>query len=127
MEIIRPFLKADLAAYLFSPAMAAREHHARRAQERQTKRTPSELRRGRKQNPRRQPGSRYSVNTFQQAIRRACRRAGVLNWTLLQLRHTRMTEIREYYGVEGAQASAGHRRVETTQIYAEKSEQLARR
>jgi integrase len=64
---------------------------------------------------------------MQQAVRRACRRAGVPGWTALQVRHTRATEVRERYGVEGAQASLGHARVETSQIYAEKNRQLAER
>jgi hypothetical protein len=43
------------------------------------------------------------------------------------VRHTRATEVRERYGVEGAQASLGNARVETAQIYAERSRELARR
>jgi hypothetical protein len=48
-------------------------------------------------------------------------------WTVLQVRHTRATEVRERYGVEGAQATLGHARVETSQIYAERSRTLARK
>jgi hypothetical protein len=43
------------------------------------------------------------------------------------VRHSRATEVREQYGVEGAQASLGNARVETAQIYAEKNQQLARK
>jgi integrase len=125
--VIRPFLTTDLQAYLFSPRDATNEHHARRAEQRRSKRTPSELKRTRKSRPRMQPGERYTVNTFQQAVRRACRRAGVPAWSVLQVRHTRATEVRERYGVEGAQASLGNARVETAQIYAERSRELARR
>jgi hypothetical protein len=39
--VIRPFLRTDLQAYLFSPREALEEHHARRREERKTKRTPS--------------------------------------------------------------------------------------
>jgi hypothetical protein len=42
-EIIRPFLKADLKAYLFSPREARAEFQAQRALLRKTRRTPSEL------------------------------------------------------------------------------------
>jgi integrase len=125
-EVIRPFLRADLQAYLFSPREALEEHHARRRARRKTKRTPSELRQRRKQRPRWVPRLRYDVNTFQQAVRRACRRAGVPGWSVLQVRHTRATEVRERYGIEGAAATLGHRRVETSQIYAEKNERLSR-
>lgn len=125
--IIRPFLQRDLQAYLFNPREALAEHHALRRQNRQTKRTPSESRRCRKANPRWEPRAHYTTNTFQQAVRRACRRAEVQEWSVLQVRHARATEIREQYGVEGAQASLGNARVETAQIYAEQNQRLARR
>jgi integrase len=80
----------------------------------------------RKRFPRWMPRARYDANTLQQAVRRACRRAGVPTWSILQVRHSRATEVRERYGVEGAAAAMGHRRVETTQIYAEKNERLSR-
>jgi integrase len=126
-EVIRPFLAADPRAYLFSPRVALEEHHARRRALRQSKRTPSELAKTRKQVPHWKPGARYSVNNFQQAVRRACLRAKVAPWSILQVRHTRATEVRERYGVEGAQASLGNARVETAQIYAEKNQQLAKK
>jgi integrase len=125
-EVLRPFLNADLQAYLFSPKDALTEHHRRRGSQRKTRQTPSELRRQRKPNPRWVPRPAYDVNTFQQAVRRACRRAGVPGWSLLQVRHTRATEVRELFGVEGAAAILGHRRVETSQIYAEKNERLSK-
>jgi integrase len=126
-EVIRPFLRTDLQAYLFCPREALDEHHARRREGRRTRRTPSELGRTRRPAPGWTPGSRYTVNTFQQAVRRSCRRANVPSWSVLQVRHTRATEVRERYGVEGAAASLGHRRVETSQIYAQKNEELAKR
>jgi integrase len=125
-EVIRPFLKADLQAFLFSPRDAVEEHHARRRAARSTRRTPSELRRRRRPSPRWIPHDRYQVNAFQQAIRRACRRAGLSTWSILQVRHARASEIRDRYGVEGAAASLGHRRVETSQIYAEHNDRLSR-
>jgi integrase len=126
-EIIRPFLQSDLQVYLFTPRAAQEEHRRQRAARRKTRRTPSELRRQQKAKPERVPGDRYSVNTFQQAVRRACRKVGIPAWTVLQVRHTRATEVREQYGVEGAQASLGNARVETAQIYAERNEGLARK
>jgi integrase len=123
---IRPFLKADPQAYLFSPREARAEYQIQRAARWKTERTPSERGRRRKPNPGRAPRERYDVNSFQQSVRRACRRAGLPTWTVLQVRHARATEVREKYGVEGAAASLGNRRVETAQIYAEKNERLSR-
>jgi integrase len=125
-EIIRPFLKADLQAYLFSPREARAEYQAQRALSRMTKRTPSELSRRPKANPKRAPQDRYTVNSFQQAIRKACRKLGVPVWTVLQVRHTRATEVRAQCGLEGAAASLGDT-VEAAMIYAERNQQLANR
>jgi hypothetical protein len=72
------------------------------------------------------PRSGYDTNTFQQAVRRGCRRASVPGWSVLQIRHARAVEVRERFGVEGAAASLGHRRLESTQVYAEKNERLSR-
>jgi integrase len=126
-EAIRPFLAGEPEEFLFSPRQAKAEHVARRAARRKTTRTPSELARPRKAAPHRAPRDRYDVNSLQQTVRKTCRRLGLPVWTVLQIRHTRATEVRERYGVEGAQASLGNARVETAQIYAEKNHNLAMR
>jgi integrase len=126
-EILKPFLQKTSGEYLFSPRDALEEHLAKRRALRKTKPTPSEGKRIRKQTPKRPPRQRYDVNNFQQAVRRACRRAKVPNWTVLQIRHARATDVRARYGVEGAQASLGNARVETAQIYAERNQMLAER
>jgi site-specific recombinase XerC len=41
------------------------------------------------------------------------------------LRHAFATEVREAFGLDGAQVLLGHTKVTTTQVYAEKSQQLA--
>jgi len=125
-EVIRPFLKSDLQAYFFSPREGRAEYQAQRAAQRKTEPTPSELRRPRKKNPKNAPRDHYDVNSFQQSIRKACRKEGVPVWTVLEVRHTRATEVREEYGVEGAAASLGDT-VEAAQIYAEQNKKLARR
>ena len=126
-EVLRRFLtNVAPEGFLFSPRQAMEEHIAMRRAQRNSKRTPSELSKKRKRRPRRAPATRYTVNTFQQAVRRGCRRAKVVAWSVLQVRHTRATDVRERYGIEGAAASLGHRRVETSQIYAEKNERLSK-
>jgi integrase len=119
-EVVRPFLKADLQAFLFSPKDYVESLHALRAARRRTKRTPSELRRTRKARPQVQPAERYDRRSYRQAVVRACRKAGVPPWTPLQLRHTAATLIRAKYGVEAAKVILGHTRVETSQLYAER-------
>ena len=58
---------------------------------------------------------------------RARRRAGVPHWTPNQLRHTALTELRERFGADVAQAVAGHRSAKTTEIYASPSAEKARK
>src|SRR5262249_6788029 len=119
-EVLRPFLKTDLNAILFSPKAYVEELHARRASQRKTKRTPSELTRRRKPRPKRTPGERYTRRSYRVAVVRACRKANVPDWSPLQLRHTAATTIRAKYGLEAAKVILGHTRVETSQIYAER-------
>jgi integrase len=119
-EVIKPFLTANLEAFLFSPRAYVEELHRRRSERRKTKRTPSEARRARKSKPRRQPGERYDRRSYRLAIVRACQKANVPEWSPLQLRHTAATRIRAKYGLEAAKAILGHTRVETSQIYAER-------
>ena len=56
-EIVRPFLLTNLEAYLFSPKAYVEAMRVRRAEQRKTKRTPSELNRKRKAKPKRTPES----------------------------------------------------------------------
>jgi integrase len=121
-EVIRPFLlPGEPEAYLFSPARWTAERNAERVASRTSRRQPSQaLAMRRMAAPQRKPSARYSPRTYRQAVRRACRRAGVEPWSPLQLRHTRATELRSRYGVETARVILGHTKVETTQIYAER-------
>lgn len=49
----------------------------------------------------------------------------VSRWTLLQIRHSVGTLVREQFGLEGAQAVLGHATLDATQIYAERRNNLA--
>jgi integrase len=118
--VIKPFLTTNLEAYLFSPRAYVGGMHAKRSEQRRTKRTPSELKRRRKATPQRAPAERYSRGSYRLAIVRACQKAGVPAWSPLQLRHAAATRIRAKHGLEAAKVILGHSRVETAQIYAER-------
>jgi hypothetical protein len=163
--VVKPFLKTDLHAYLFSPRAYVEAMHRRRAEQRKSKRTPSELKRRRKAKPRRAPAERYNRRSYHVAVMRACDKAFPLpghlrrrrlpdgkvetptawwarltaaekaevrawrrahRWSPLQLRHTAATQIRAKYGVEAAKVVLGHTKVETSQIYAERDERMAK-
>ena len=52
-------------------------------------------------------------------------RANVEPWYPYQLRHLNLTEIRDAFGVEHAQALGGHSRIDMTEVYAKQSERRA--
>jgi integrase len=115
-----PFLKvSDPSAHVFAPADAVNALRAERAGRRKTRRSPSELRRGRKANPRRAPGGQYSKAGYEGAIARACRRAGVAAWGPNRLRHNTARRVRSLYGIEAAAAVLGHKLGLVTEVYAE--------
>lgn len=91
---------------------------------RKTKVQPSQVNRAKK-NPKRQPGLRYSSDSYHKAIKAAAKKAGVEHWFPYQLRHSAATLVREALGVEAAQALLGHSRVDMTQHYARVSESRA--
>jgi site-specific recombinase XerC len=105
--------------------------------------TPSQRRRSRARRPKKAPGECYTVNTYRQAIRRACDQADkqahktqpdvsqktrlVPRWAPNRIRHTAGTEIRKRHGLEAAQVVLGHSRADVTQVYAERDFALAER
>jgi len=140
--LIRPFLKADLKAYLFSPRDAEKERREARYRQRKT-RLSCGNRPGtnRKRKPKCRPGERYNKDSYAHAIRRACDRAfpppDGLNdeelkkwrrdhrWHPHQLRHSFATRIRKEHGLEVARVLLGHRSVTVSEHYAELDRALA--
>jgi integrase len=135
-EVLRPFLRRDLQAYLFSPAESEAE---RRAAMHQARRTPAScgntVGSNRKARPAKRPGIKYCTTSYARAIRYACDRAfpppeGLDHderkewrrqhcWSPNQIRHAFATTIRREYGLESAQVLLGHALANVTQIYAE--------
>jgi integrase len=71
-DVIKPFLKTDLQAHLFSPTEAEAARNAQRRADRKTPMTPSQLARKAKAKPKRAKGERYSVAAYRRCIARAC-------------------------------------------------------
>jgi integrase len=143
-EAIRPFLKPDLTAYLFSAADADRARRAARSAARTTPLSCGNKpgsNRGRQ--PRRTPGDRYKVRSYYRAIEKACEKAfpappeladqpaellawrKAHRWHPHQLRHTAGTTYRREADFEAAKIILGHRTDSMTQLYAERDEQKA--
>jgi len=124
-QVIRPWLKTDLQAYLFSPREARAWSQSQRAGKRKTP-APSKPKTKRKPNPKRKPGEVYNTGAYEHAIVRACVKAGVPVWAPNRLRHNAGTRIRSEYGIEQARIILGHASAVTSEIYSEIDREKAR-
>jgi integrase len=124
-EVLRPWLRTDLMAYLFSPKEAMEEYQAARREARKTPLTPSQKARKRKPKPKKTAGDRFNPRVYAHAVARACERAGVTHWHPHQLRHNAGTLLRRECGMDVARAVLGHSDMATTAIYAERDAALA--
>jgi integrase len=132
-KILKPYLKRPADKPCFSP----RESEAKRNEGRRAA-GKAPIRNGRPRN------SQYTTDTYRQAVtyaidranrkrKKAAEEAGrepppvIPYWHPHQLRHTRATEIRPKYGLEGAQVFLGHANADVTQIYAQRDLELALR
>ncbi len=125
-EILRPWVPVDAEAHVFSPRRSEALRSAARKANRKSKMTPSQTTRKPKGRAKAPLHKHYPVGSYRQAIRRACKRAGIAIWLPNQLRHSRLTEIRKQFGLEASRVCGGHREVGVTQIYAEQDRELAR-
>jgi integrase len=123
-EVIRPFLKLDPKAFLFSPREAIDHLRLVRRAARKSKVPPSQVCR-KKRKPKRAPGERYVTASYGAAVTMACERHGIPHWHPNQLRHGHATEVRRQFGLEAAQVALGHSAADVTQIYAERDLTLA--
>lgn len=126
-EILRPLLDATSAGeVVFSPLKARIERYTTLRSNRKSKVQPSQASRAKPSDVlKRRTRPMYSKETYAQAVRRACDRAGVPAWHPNQLRHTFATEVRSRHGLEAAQVLLGHRKADVTQVYAERDRKLA--
>ena len=122
--VLQPHLKAGKSAsYVFSP----RDAVLFRIFSNKSDRCP---RKDRRKQRRPRPLSQhfreqYGKRSYEQAIARACKRAGVAHWTPNQLRHSCATKVRSIYGAEGAAAVLGNSLGMVVEIYAESNFKLA--
>jgi integrase len=119
-EILKPWLKADLAAFLFSPAEAMEAQRAERTRQRRTPRScGNRVGSNRQRKPAKLPGSCYTVESYRHAVKEGCLKADVPSWTPHQLRHNAATGLRKEFGLDVARVILGHRSAAVTEIYAE--------
>lgn len=136
-EIVRPYLKTDLDAYLFSPAEAMlriwEARHERRRTPLSCGNRPGTNRKGVLK-----LSKRYNPDSYRRAIEHGIAAANrarlaeaeaagipadrvqlVSHWHPHQLRHNAATNLRREHGIEVARIILGHRSPAVTEIYAE--------
>jgi integrase len=114
-EVLRPWLRTDLEAFLFQPREAEASRMVRLRAARKSKVQPSQVDRSR-------PGGAarfaefYNANSYRQAITRAVAKANaerkaadpsapeIPNWHPHQLRHSAATRLRREFGLDVARA-----------------------
>jgi integrase len=73
-EIIKPFLRLETQAFLFSPRHAQEQRFAEMREKRKTPVQPSQTCR-RKRKPKKQPKERYTTSSYEHAVRAGCDKA----------------------------------------------------
>jgi site-specific recombinase XerD len=146
-EIIKPFLRTDLKAYIFSPKDSEAWRYSQAKTHRRPKQKPNPNASGRRLH------ERYNRTSYRQAIVTACNKAfpapdplGQIKgetlrawenrltpeqraelrrwqkqnrWKPHALRHNAATRLRRQYGIEAARIILGHMSIAQTQVYAE--------
>jgi integrase len=129
-EILRPWLRSELTAYLFSPREVVADRRNEQRQARKTPLTPSQRGRKPKAKPKRAPGERYNTRSYYHAVLYGIRKANrtrkeagkgaeIPTWHPNQLRHNAATRLRREFGLDVARAVLGHSSPVVTEVYAE--------
>lgn len=121
-RVLKPLLDIPADDHVFSPARAEVIRNEQRRLKRQTPRWPSHVRRQatkRQSDPKRTKRDHYDTASYRRAVKRLCDIANVERWHPNQLRHNAATRFRKKYGIELARILLGHRKLTTTEIYAE--------
>lgn len=124
VELMRPYVKADPNAPLFSPAESEARRRAEQRARRQTKVQPSHADRS-VPNPGKKPGDRYDSRSYAHAIRHACVKAGVEPWSPHALRRAVATRVRAQFGIEAARVALAHATVEMATLYGHRDLRVA--
>src|SRR5262249_27617177 len=70
-QVLKPWLRPKLDEFLFQPREARAQFDAERRQKRKSRVTPSQARRKPKARPKKTPGVRYSVGSYDHAVAKA--------------------------------------------------------
>lgn len=147
-QILKPLLKPDLTAFIFSPADSEAIRHGQQREERQTPVQPSQrsrAERSKRRKRQRPPLDHYDPKSYRRAIDRACRKAfpppkeleqpgkekamaqwhADHSWHPHQLRHSFATNVRREFGPDAALVLLGDQTTRMVDVYAEKDREKA--
>ena len=119
-KILQPFLDKVKSTqdHLFKPSEAVQMYLEERFDHRKTDLlTGNRSGTNRKAHPMIKPGEVYNVNSFLQAVKRGCKQAGVLPFSLYDIRRASITDIDAKIGDQNATRLVGHADRKTTDIY----------
>jgi integrase len=119
--ILRPWLRENPEEFIFGP----RQNRESRLEDRPAPRPRTA--REKRYRKRRTLRDRYTLGGYENAIRRACEKAGVSRWGPNRLRHLAATAIRAKFGIEATRTILGHADAKVSLIYAERDLDTARR
>jgi integrase len=124
--ILKPYLSGHRDRVIFSPKVAVEQRLQKKEAERKTALSCGN-RRGtnRATAPRKTAGDAYDTQSYGKAIKYACLQAEIPVWSPNQLRHSAATKLRDLEGIESASVILGHKCLDVTQVYAEKSARKA--
>jgi integrase len=125
--VVAPFLAGRAVDdYCFSPREAETERRQKVHEDRETPLScGNRPGTNRKARPKKEPGERYTVDSYRRAIQRACVKVEVPSWHPHQLRHSAATFLRKEFGLETARIILGHKSAAITEVYAEKDMEKA--
>jgi integrase len=130
-KILKPWMEnVGPDQHVFSPARAEALRQAARRDSRKTPLWPSHLKRlaaRKKAHPKRAKRDSYDPASFRRAVKRLCDAVGVPTWTPNRLSHNAAIRFRKKYGIEVARVLLGHRKLSTTENYAEPNARKATR
>ena len=104
--------------HIFQPAVAVRAMYEKRFAGRKTPMGQgNRAGTNRKAHPMITPGERYNASSFNNAVKRGCKRAGVERFTPYDLRRSAATRVRAKLSKEAAKLLLGHVSIDTTDMY----------
>ena len=111
--ILAPYLNGS--GYLFQPQAGRAYQLAEQARILTT--TGGGNKKPKVETPTRQAGEFYSSDALQKAVKKACDRADIPQWSPYQIRHTASAAIQDSNGLEAASVYLGHRPRGVTGVY----------